>query len=193
MQGSAISSCSRRGSSQEGITAHLYYEENEKKLDLQCISCHLDVGHYDPNYTHAKMQGIPQPEAKKGEPFTEAATVTAFENFTETIPGTTVSFDMKAIPGGTFAMGSPDDEPFRRDDEGPVKKVTGFAVLYRRNRSDLGSVLGFLRRDHVGRTHAAGKGLRQQFEPGSRRDQRPTPPFGIPDQVGAAATGRPSR
>ena len=110
--------------SQEGITAHLYYEENEKKLDLQCISCHLDVGHYDPNYTHAKMQGIPQPEAKKGEPFTEAATVTAFENFTETIPGTTVSFDMKAIPGGTFAMGSPDDEPFRRDDEGPVKKVT---------------------------------------------------------------------
>jgi len=32
-----------------GIAAHLYYENNEKKLDLQCISCHLDVGHYNPN------------------------------------------------------------------------------------------------------------------------------------------------
>lgn len=51
--------------SQEGITAHLYYEENEKKLDLQCISCHLDVGHYDPNYTHAKMQGIPPARSEK--------------------------------------------------------------------------------------------------------------------------------
>ena len=110
--------------SQDGITAHLYYEENEQKLDLQCISCHLDVGHYDPNYKHERMKGVPQQAARRGEPYAAPAEVVAFENFTETVPGTTVSFDMKAIPGGTFSMGSPEDEPFRRDDEGPVRQVT---------------------------------------------------------------------
>lgn len=28
------------GITDDGVTAHLYYDENEKKLDLQCISCH---------------------------------------------------------------------------------------------------------------------------------------------------------
>ena len=37
------------GITDDGVTAHLYYDENEKKLDLQCISCHLDAGHYNPN------------------------------------------------------------------------------------------------------------------------------------------------
>lgn len=106
----------------DGVTAHLYYEENKEKLDLQCISCHLDVGHYDPNYSHSRMVGVPTSLAK-GDPFTEATEVTAFENFTEKVPGTTVSFDMKAIPAGEFMMGSPEKEPFRNDDEGPQKKV----------------------------------------------------------------------
>ncbi len=30
------------GITDDGVTAHLY-EENEEKLDLQCISCHLDA------------------------------------------------------------------------------------------------------------------------------------------------------
>ena len=30
---------------------------------------------------------------------------------------------MVAIPGGTFKMGSPADEPFRKEDEGPVREV----------------------------------------------------------------------
>ena len=68
------------------------------------------MGHYDPNYEHAKMQGVPQ-TAAKGDPFTAPAEVTAFENFTERIPGTTVSFGMKAIPGGSFRMGSPPVPP----------------------------------------------------------------------------------
>ncbi len=33
--------------------------------------------------------------------------------YTETIPGTRVSFDMVPVPGGTFTMGSPASEPFR--------------------------------------------------------------------------------
>ena len=39
------------------------------------------------------------------------------------IPGTDVVFDMVPIPGGTFTMGSPDDEDGRRDDEGPQFNV----------------------------------------------------------------------
>ncbi|MGI9516679.1 MAG: formylglycine-generating enzyme family protein, partial [Pirellulaceae bacterium] len=36
-----------------------------------------------------------------------------------TIPGTDVEFEMVPVPGGTFHIGSPDDEAERRDDEGP--------------------------------------------------------------------------
>ena len=44
-------------------------------------------------------------------------------NYVETISGTTVTFDMVAIPGGTFVMGSPIGEPGRADDEGPAHQV----------------------------------------------------------------------
>ena len=43
--------------------------------------------------------------------------------YTTTIPGTDVSFRMIPIPGGEYLMGSPDSEPGRKDDEGPVRKV----------------------------------------------------------------------
>jgi formylglycine-generating enzyme required for sulfatase activity/mono/diheme cytochrome c family protein len=41
------------------------------------------------------------------------------ETYTETITGTQITFDMVAIKGGTFKMGSPASEEGRRDDEGP--------------------------------------------------------------------------
>ena len=40
--------------------------------------------------------------------------------YSETIPGSDVTFWMVPVPGGTFRMGSPDDEADRSDDEGPV-------------------------------------------------------------------------
>jgi formylglycine-generating enzyme required for sulfatase activity len=46
-----------------------------------------------------------------------------FRNYTEALPGSDVRFEMVAIPGGTFEMGSPQSEPFRRADEGPVHQV----------------------------------------------------------------------
>ena len=43
--------------------------------------------------------------------------------YVETIPGTEISFEMLPIPGGTFTMGSPDDEPDRLEHEGPQHPV----------------------------------------------------------------------
>ena len=40
--------------------------------------------------------------------------------YTETIPGTDIQFEMVPIPGGTFNLGSPEDEEDRSEDEGPV-------------------------------------------------------------------------
>jgi len=44
--------------------------------------------------------------------------------YEETIPGTDVTFEMVPVPGGTFRMGSPDDEADRDDAEGPMFEVT---------------------------------------------------------------------
>ncbi len=45
-------------------------------------------------------------------------------DYVETIAGTKVSFKMAAIPGGTYRMGSPANEPGRKADEGPQHPVT---------------------------------------------------------------------
>ena len=39
------------------------------------------------------------------------------------IPGTSVGFEMTLVPGGTFLMGSPEDQPNRKPDEGPQFEV----------------------------------------------------------------------
>ncbi len=49
------------------------------------------------------------------------------KRYSETITsknGEKISFDMVLIPSGTFEMGSPKDEPGRKDDEGPRHKVS---------------------------------------------------------------------
>jgi formylglycine-generating enzyme required for sulfatase activity len=43
--------------------------------------------------------------------------------YTNTIPGTRVTFAMVPIPGGEFVMGSPQGEASRKPDEGPQHKV----------------------------------------------------------------------
>jgi len=39
------------------------------------------------------------------------------------IPGTSIGFEMTLVPGGTFLMGSPEDQPNRKPDEGPQFEV----------------------------------------------------------------------
>lgn len=112
-----------KGITEEGGTAHLYYDQNAEKLGLHCINCHLDAGHYLKGYKHGEMSGMGITITETREMFEEATEVTSFENYTEQIPHTSVSFNMIAIPGGSFNMGSPEKEPLRREDEGPVRSV----------------------------------------------------------------------
>ena len=43
--------------------------------------------------------------------------------YTTTIPGTEVKYQMVPVPGGSFTMGSPEDEEGRLEDEGPQFEV----------------------------------------------------------------------
>jgi formylglycine-generating enzyme required for sulfatase activity len=53
----------------------------------------------------------------------EAKTATEMKPYTETIPGTNVTFKLVPIPGGKFLMGSPDGEEGREENEGPQVEV----------------------------------------------------------------------
>ncbi|GBU06966.1 hypothetical protein AwDysgo_02970 [Bacteroidales bacterium] len=174
-----------QGVSDDGITAHLYYEGNEKKLNLQCISCHLDVGHYNPNYKHAKLSGIPGQEKMQTDTslfYKSATPITSFSDFIETIPNTPLSLSMKAIPGGTFKMGSPSDEPFRRDDEGPIREVGIDPFFMAEVEINWDLYWAF-----YAQTMSEGRIAPQAVYDNNSSDDvdaisGPTPPFGLPDQ-----------
>ncbi|MDH3290907.1 MAG: SUMF1/EgtB/PvdO family nonheme iron enzyme [Gemmatimonadota bacterium] len=102
----------------KGEEAHLHYENNVE--EIPCIKCHMQVGHFDPDAEEIDFGLV---AAASDEVYEAPAIVEGFTDYTEYIPGTTVSFEMVAIPGGTFRMGSPESEPYRRADEGPVHSV----------------------------------------------------------------------
>jgi formylglycine-generating enzyme len=111
-----------KGLSKEGEEAHLYF--TQQKNELACTNCHLNVGHFDPNAKHAKNVEFGKTSSLAHELFEKPAEIKQFADFTEYIPGSAVSFDMIAVPGGSFKMGSPDDESFRNTDEGPQAEVS---------------------------------------------------------------------
>ena len=170
------------GITDDGVIAHLHYDENEKKLDLQCISCHLDAGHYNPNYNHSKMLGIPGAAAGGADIYQNAAEVTEFKNFTETVPGTAASIEMIAVPGGEFLMGSPENEPMRGKDEGPQKRVVVSPFFMSEVEVTWNQYWAF-----YGETMSEGRIAPETiYAANSRPDidavSGPTPPFGNPDQ-----------
>ncbi len=162
----------------EGQDAHLYYSQNEETL--RCINCHLNVGHYDPNAIHAANVNFGNVQIDPSELYTEAATVTAHEDFTETIPNTIISFNMKAIPGGTFMIGSPDNEQLREADEGPQKEVTVSPFFMAEIEVTWNEYLAFY-------SATAAEGRSSDTEGARTMDDLdvisgPTPPYGQPDQ-----------
>ena len=169
------------GISDDGVSAHLYYEENETKLGLQCISCHLDVGHYNPNYKHSKMVGVPQTRTP-GEPFTEPATVTAFANYAEQIPATDVAIRMVAVPGGTFQMGSSEKDRYSQSDEYPQHTVSVSPFFMSEAEITWDQYWAF-----YAETMSEGRTAPETIYANNERDDvdavsGPTPPFGYPDQ-----------
>lgn len=169
------------GISDDGITAHLHYEENAKKLGLDCISCHLNAGHDMPGYEHKRLEGTVI-DTGGGEKYDSAAVVTTFEDFTETVPGTTAAIRMIAVPGGEFTIGSPSKEAFRKADEGPQKNV-------RISPFFMGEVEVTWRQfwAFYNETMSEGRTPPEKIYANNNRPDvdavsGPTPPFGFPDQ-----------
>jgi len=171
------------GISDDGISAHLYYDENAEKLGLNCINCHLDAGHYNSNYSHKKMMGMVKKVVNAFRPkYSEPAKLTGFENFEETIPGTYESISMIAVPGGEFLLGSPNDEPFRREDEGPQKRVKVSDFYMGEIEVTWDQFWAF-----YGETMSEGRTPPEKIYANNTRPDLdavsgPTPPFGNPDQ-----------
>jgi len=173
------------GVTDEAVIAHLYYEENEEKLNLQCISCHLDAGHYNPNYKHSKLSIVPTTLKNVADTslyFKTATKITSFENYTEQIPGTAVSFNMVALQGGTFKMGSTDSEPFHKENEAPVRNVT-LSPFFMAELEVTWDMYWLFYEETMseGRTPPE-KVYANNSNPDVDAVSGPTPPFGFPDQ-----------
>lgn len=159
-----------------GGNAHLFYTTSNEPLN--CINCHLNVGHFDKNAIHAHDTSFGVTVTASQVLFTEAAKIEKFENFNEKIPGTNVSFEMTAIPGGNFNMGSPETEPFRKPDEGPPRKVTVSKFFIAKTEVTWDEYLAFFRATgSQGRTEG-------QVVKNKKTDaiSGATPPWGAPDQ-----------
>ena len=101
-----------------GAESHLKYMRDPEHTS--CLQCHLNVGHYRGK---TGLTNTDETLSVSKEIHTAAAEVRSFQTFDEKIPGTSVAFKMIAIPGGQFVMGTPADEPYRREDEGPQINV----------------------------------------------------------------------
>lgn len=160
-----------------GGNAHLLYENS--KEPVHCLNCHLNVGHFDKNailHAHDSSFGITVTSTEP--PFSEPAKVDKFENYTEMIPGTRVSFDMVALPGGKFKMGSEENEALRNSDEGPVREVTLSPFWIAKTEVTWDEYLAFFRAtSSQGRTEG-------QVVTTAKTDaiSGATPPWGAPDQ-----------
>jgi len=87
---------------------------------------------------------------------------------------------MVAIPEGTFQMGSPEDEPFRKADEGPVKDVKIKPFFMAKTEVTWDEYLAFFKE-----TGAQGKTADAYLNVASQDVDAisgPTPPWGAPDQ-----------
>ncbi|MBN2214342.1 MAG: SUMF1/EgtB/PvdO family nonheme iron enzyme [Bacteroidales bacterium] len=166
----------------EGEDAHLYYRQTKKTSDLHCINCHLNSGHYIEGYTHGSNATFGLVSSAPKEIFTEPATVNGFTSFTEQIPGSPVSFRMIAVPGGRFIMGSPEDEPFRKDNEGPLREVEVSGFFMGEVEVTWDEYLAFYAQTSAeGRTTDT-EGLRARQTSDTDAISGATPPYGQPDQ-----------
>ncbi len=166
----------------DGENAHLYYTQTKKTAELHCINCHLNAGHYIEGYTHGSNSTFGNVSSAAKEIFNEAEKVTEFKNYTERIPKSPVSFKMVAIPGGTFKIGSPAEEPFRKEDEGPVREVEISPFFMAETEVSWDEYLAFyVQTAAEGRTTDT-EGIRNINSLKTDAISGATPPYGQPDQ-----------
>lgn len=89
--------------SEQGEKAHLYYRRNEDKL--HCINCHSGVGHGDHKAIYKQnISFMKRKDDVNKEVYSGSVILKKFESYIETIPGSSASFKMIAIPGDSFEM-----------------------------------------------------------------------------------------
>ncbi len=153
----------------KGVDGHLHYQR--AKESLRCISCHLTAGHYRDKKADEGVEA--------GEDLFDLTAypekIEGFKGYTEVLPGTPVKFEMVAVPGGSFQMGSPDTEPYRRVDEGPQRtvKLSPFWIGRTEVRWREWEVF-YAQRGVAGKNDS-------DYDP-NKAVSGPTPPYGSPDQ-----------
>jgi formylglycine-generating enzyme required for sulfatase activity len=165
-----------------GEDAHLYYQQTKKTDELHCINCHLNAGHFIAGYTHGSNSTFGAEKSAPKEIFTEPAKVEKFESYTEKIPQSSISFEMKAIPGGKFRMGSPDDEPFHKANEGPVREVELSPFFMAEIEVSWDEYLAFYVQTAAEGRSTDTEGLRNKIASETDAISGATPPYGQPDQ-----------
>jgi formylglycine-generating enzyme required for sulfatase activity len=166
------------GLSEEGDEAHLHYEQHQS--ELLCISCHLGVGHESKKESERKKKSFTAAAQAPAEKYVTPAAPERFEDFRETIPGTSVAFDMVAIPGGVFTIGSPAREPLRDADEGPQREVQLTRFWMGRTEVTWDEYLAFYQA-----TRSEGRSDTRALAPAAQGVDAitgATPPYGDPDQ-----------
>ena len=161
------------GLSKKGVDGHLHYQRSKDKM--RCINCHQHSGHFRGKKAEEALE-----EAEAEEPELDKAFPTnpqGFQNYTETIPGSEVKIRMVAIRGGSFLMGSPEREPYRRPDEGPVHRVKLSPFWMERIEVSWREYeVYLLQRGNRGRSRDNPAPDKPDAVTG------PTPPYGSPDQ-----------
>jgi formylglycine-generating enzyme len=166
----------------KGIEAHDHYIKSQGTV--RCINCHIAVGHLRPERVEPPDPLLPT--SAPGVDVVRPPLLTRhegpvepqkFENFLETIPGTSIQFEMMAIPGGVFELGTPPDEKYRQPDEGPVRKVKvspfwmgKWEVTWREFE------------EFYSQTATMGKNDPRVVPVDADAITGPTPPYGSPDQ-----------
>lgn len=167
--------------SNEGLQAHLYFTNNESTLN--CLNCHLHVGHYSEDTGHKMDFGYSKTDEAVSEVYGEAAIVNEFKKFTEYIPGTSVKFEMLPVPGGAFQMGSPKKEPGRLPNEGPVREVKVTPYFMAEIEVTWDMYMAFFRETaSEGRSVQSINKVEANLPDGVDAISGPTPPWGNPDQ-----------
>ncbi len=155
--------------------AHLYYSYNKSKLN--CLNCHLNVGHF--TKSKKTLSQMFNEIDNVDTIYTSSPLLEDFVSFRETIPQTSVSFDMVAIAGGDFVIGSELDSKYAERDEFPRKRVFVDSIFIGRVEVTWDEYLQFMRETETeGRDDVSLVSVNKNVDAISGA----TPPWGDPSQ-----------